>query len=104
MTLMLAEIVLLSLATWRVSVALYYEYGPWDWFARLRTRAGVYDPDKGFWGKQLSCFWCCSFWAALIVLLLWVLCWPFVVVLALSGAVTILAKGGRIIWREMSDG
>ena len=102
----IADIIILALATWRVSIALYFEYGPWDWFVRLRTWAGVYDPDdtKGFWGKQLSCFWCCSFWAALVVLLLWVICWPLVVVLALSGAVTVLAQGGRIIWREMVDG
>ena len=56
----LADLALLSLATWRVSVALYYEYGPWDLLVRFRTWAGVYDADKGFLGKQLACFWCCA--------------------------------------------
>ena len=94
---------ILALATWRLSIALYYEHGPWDSLDRLRTRAGVYDAEKGFWGAQLSCFWCCSFWASLLALALYVAWWPLLLPLALSGAVTLMAYGGRIIWHMMTD-
>lgn len=90
-----------ALATWRIASALYYEYGPWDVFARLRNWAGLNSP---FWDKQLACFWCCTVWAALLVLpfyLWWI--WPLVPV-ALSGAAVLLTHGGRVIWREMADG
>jgi hypothetical protein len=88
------------LATWRIAAALYFEYGPGDAFLRLRQRA---DDSSPFWSKQLNCFWCCTFWAALLVLpfYLW-LAWPLYPV-AFSGAAVLLTHGGRIVHKEMID-
>ena len=89
------ELALAILATWRLSVWLWYERDT-SWgrgLARLWPWAG----------RQLACFWCVSFWVGLAVTPLfgvswaeWVL-WP----LALSGAVLLLSGGGRLIWREI---
>lgn len=97
----LIDLALAILATWRIASALYYEHGPGDVFLRLRNWAGLHSP---FWYEQLSCFWCCTMWAALVVLpfYLW---WTLPLVpLALSGAAVLLSYGGRVIWREMADG
>ena len=86
-------LVVAALATWRVAVWLWTEKSGqgarellcgWPWAAR-----------------QVSCFWCVSFWAAVpcaIVAWLW---WPALVPLALSGAAMLLSGGGRIVWKEM---
>lgn len=92
-----------ALATWRIAAMLYYDAGPRDCFERLRYRAGVYVEPKPFWGKQLGCFWCCTFLAALPCALLAWLWWPALLPFALSGAAALLSGGGRIIWREMVE-
>lgn len=88
------------LATWRIAAALYYEHGPWDTWRNLREWADEYSP---FWSKELNCFWCCTGIAALLVLpfYLW-FPWPLYPV-AFSGAAVLLAQGGRVIWREMTE-
>jgi hypothetical protein len=93
-----------ALATWRIASMLYYDHGPWDCFERLRLWAGAYVEPKGFWGKQLACFWCCTFWAALLCAVTAWLWWYALLPFALSGAAALLSGGGRIIWREMVDG
>lgn len=61
------------LATWRLTSLLYREDGPFDVFGKVRDLAGVrYDEmSKPFSdsqvGKALTCFWCTSIWAGLIV-------------------------------------
>lgn len=92
-----------ALATWRIAVMLYFEHGPWDVWDRLRYRAGVYEEPKPFWGKQLSCFWCCTFLAALVCAAIAWLWWYALLPFALSGAASLLSGGGRIIWREMVE-
>jgi len=88
------------LATWRIAAAVYYEYGPGDVFRGLRDWADEYSP---FWSKQLNCFWCCTLWAALLVLPFWLwFPWPLYP-LAFSGAAVLLSSGGRILWREISE-
>lgn len=96
----MVEFAVAVLATWRIAAALYYEFGPWDVFLRLRNRAALTSP---FWDKQLACFWCCTFWAALIVLPFYLWFWWPLLPMAFSGAAILLASGGRIIWREMTD-
>lgn len=62
------DILILTLATWRVSSLLASEAGPWDVFGRLRHRAGVRygDDDQPYGTNQLArgllCVWCCSLW------------------------------------------
>jgi len=94
------------LATWRVAVMFYMEAGPKDVFERLRYRSGVYKEEqyRGFWGKQLSCFWCISLWAGAFCALFGLLWWPVLLPLALSGAAMLLSYGGRIVWHEHTQG
>ncbi len=64
------------LATWRVASLLYKEDGPWEVFAQIRDIAGVrFDElsrpvSDNQVGKMLTCFWCTSIWAAILVGLL----------------------------------
>lgn len=70
------EILLSSLAVWRISSLLVREDGPGDVFAKLRTITGVrYDEYSSPYGTNflsslLSCVWCTSVWVALIVAIL----------------------------------
>lgn len=101
-------LIIAILATWRISSMIYYEYGPWDIFLKIREAAGVQFTDEtgrplSFWGKQLKCFWCITFYVAFIV-------WPVTVYVswalvpfALSGGALLLSQSGRIIWHEMTD-
>src|SRR4030042_5763963 len=61
------------LATWRLTNLLHKEDGPFDVFGKLRDLAGVrYDEmsnpvSDSQIGKMLSCFWCTSITASVIV-------------------------------------
>lgn len=96
------------LATWRITALLYYDYGPWDVFLKLRERAGVWIVDENgkpvtFWGKLFTCFWCLSLWVGLCVTPLALWCWWILLPFALSGAAVLLSGGGRVIWRTMAE-
>ena len=49
------DLVLGTLAVWRITHLLQAEDGPWDVVVRLRRRTGT-----GFWGQLLDCFYCLS--------------------------------------------
>ena len=53
------RLVLVVLATWRVTHLLAFEDGPGDVVATLRQRLG-----NGFFGKLMDCFYCMSLWVA----------------------------------------
>ena len=53
------ELLLGTLAVWRVTHLLQAEDGPGDVVVHLRRRAGT-----GFWGQLLDCFYCLSVWIA----------------------------------------
>jgi hypothetical protein len=61
------------LATWRLTSLLHNEDGPFDMFALARDAAGVrYDElsrpvSDNPVGKALTCFYCTSVWAGLII-------------------------------------
>jgi hypothetical protein len=60
------EIVVLGLATWRISSMLVDEDGPFTVFARVRHLIGVrfdemsYPVGKNWVADQLTCIWCTS--------------------------------------------
>jgi len=98
------NILLLVLATWRLSSLLVFEDGPFEVFARLRRRVGIIqdpvDPDtrmaQGFFAELLSCVWCASFWVIIPMVALW---W------ALPEAVAVLAIwGGAVLIERWVDG
>lgn len=83
------RLVLVVLATWRVTHLLVFEDGPGDVVATLRQRLG-----NGFFGKLMDCFYCMSLWVAAPATFLltrswteWPLFW-----LALSGAASLLER------------
>ena len=55
--------VIAALATFRISVALAEEEGP---FGIFRAWRGALDPDQTTWlGRGVNCVFCVSFWVAL---------------------------------------
>lgn len=72
------ELILLSLATWRITSLLTEEDGPADIFVRLRKH---YNPLG-----VLDCFWCTSIWVA------WAISLDFIKGLALSALAIIIQK------------
>lgn len=107
-------LLLLALATWRLSSLLVSEDGPWRMFRRIRrwARAGEWSQKgmdgnrlcpaevqevmmnagrpEGFFSGLLSCIWCTSVWVAAGLTALYLI-WPpgavgFSLVFALSAA------------------
>ena len=96
----LLKLTVAILATWRISASLYYGKE----FEGLRYRLTAEMDDDGeplaFWGRQISCFWCVSFWVACVVCLVVAWWWYALCPLALSGGAVLLSYGGRTIWQE----
>lgn len=94
------QFVVAALATWRISASLYYGK-EFSWLRyRLTAETDTDDVPLKFWGRQIECFWCVSFWVALPVTAVAFVWWPVLVPFALSGAAVLLSGGGRTIWRE----
>lgn len=92
-----------ALATWRISASIYYgkEFEP---VRQYFTLAEDTDGQPLSWiGRQLTCFWCITFWVAWPVALVAWLWWPVLVPFALSGGAVLLSCGGRVIWRTMAE-
>ncbi|MFC1960980.1 hypothetical protein ACFLYO_09745 [Chloroflexota bacterium] len=60
-------VLLLMLATWRLSSLLVQEEGPHHVFDRLRALPYPVGGEMGV----LACVWCCSLWTAPLLILLW---------------------------------
>lgn len=123
----LVRLVVGALAIWRISVALWYENGPFDIYTSIRKYIEIRGMPKAvykegsevdlerclihnyFWEyiwEQSKCFWCVTFWVSLPISLLiifpwhqWVILIPF----ALSGIAILLGGAGRTIWRAGND-
>lgn len=81
------DLAILSLAAFRLSLLVSKEDGPYWIFQKLRR----IPPPKSSTRQGLSCQWCTSMWAALLIVLLflvWNNIWTmgFLYVLAVSGA------------------
>ena len=65
------ELMLIALATWRVSSLLVFEEGPFLVLVKMRSLAGVYydefsEPQgRNVFARALLCVWCISFWVAI---------------------------------------
>lgn len=90
---MLLEVVVLALATWRLTSLLVWEDGPFEVFARLRHRLGVrYDEASQMYGsnwfaKGVVCPACASVWFGALWAVAYFL-WADVVWLALPLALS----------------
>lgn len=67
-------IVILGLATWRISSLLVNENGPFHVFRKIREMAGIkYQDDfkylvpSTFFAELLDCVWCSSVWVSFFV-------------------------------------
>ncbi len=63
------QIIIGSLAVWRLSHALVKENGPRDWFVRYRARLARKQKRSGGLFDLFSCVYCLSFWIGLIAAL-----------------------------------
>ena len=105
---MLADLVLLGLATWRLTKLVQDERGPFAVLERIREALGIgHDADGQpfFWpdtelGRLLSCHWCGSVWAAIGLVGLYLLVPKAGIVLALPLALSALSIG----WEEVVNG
>lgn len=67
------DLVVFSLASWRIASIITKEDGPFDIFVKFRSLLGVkYDiygnPIAESWiGRGISCLWCMSVWVAFFV-------------------------------------
>ena len=93
------NILILTLAIYRITLLLTKEDGPYYVFERLRNWAGVYyGPDNQAWGDNilaqiLSCFYCCSLWIAIFLSGIY---W-YSPLLAVSISIPFALSGGAII-------
>lgn len=79
----------LALATWRISLLLVKDEGPFAVFETLR-----YVVRDNQLGVLLACVRCASFWVAWVALgLAWLNLWWILAVFALSGAAWALQRG-----------
>jgi hypothetical protein len=71
------ELILITLATWRVSSLLVFEDGPFLLLMKMRSLIGVYydeysEPQgNNVFARALTCVWCSSIWVALVFTVLY---------------------------------
>lgn len=85
----LTNLLLLSLATWRIAHAFIWEIGPYEILVKVRGLFGVSEDSfthKYYW---TSCFLCTSFWVAILAM-----CLPVIVLVpfALSASAIIIER------------
>lgn len=102
------ELIVLALATWRVSSLLVREQGPFFIFQRLRGLTGItHDPFGGlvkipdtFFAGILSCVWCASIWVGAG----WVLAWYFLPKITVLVATIFALSSGAIVLDRLFEG
>jgi hypothetical protein len=99
------HILILILATWRISSLLATEPGPWDVFGKLRAFVGVRYGDGGapygtnVVSKAIICPWCSSIYIGAAWALFWWLAPAAAILLALPFALS----AGAIIVNEVVE-
>lgn len=89
MTLSPTDLLILSLATWRLAYMLAKETGPYDILTRFRARFVL--------GGLTSCVYCLSLWCAALLYLLWLT--PAVVLVYI-----LAASGGALLMYRYTGG
>lgn len=101
------ELLILVLATWRITSLVVEESGPWFIFERFRHLVGV-RVDKTYpnlkygrneFARGLLCFYCSSLWVGVLLSLLYILDSSSVVVLLLPFSLS----GGSILVSRVLD-
>jgi len=83
MTLDLTSLIILALATWRLSYMLTAESLPFNIGSKLRARFPL--------GGLTTCIYCMSVWVAILMLGLWYTdLYPIVYVLAITGGAMVM--------------
>jgi hypothetical protein len=56
------NLIILALATWRITSLLVDEYGPWDIFTKLRNKIGIKFNERSeeYATNELAKFWLCT--------------------------------------------
>jgi hypothetical protein len=98
------HILILILATWRISSLLATEPGPWDVFGKLRTLVGVrYDGGSPYGtnvvGKAIVCVWCNSLYIGAA----WALFWWLAPTAATLAAMPFALSAGAVIVNEIVE-
>lgn len=66
------DLIILGLATWRISSIVVNEDGPFDIFFKMRAKMGItaLDPvPETFWAGLFGCVYCLSVWVGAILIL-----------------------------------
>jgi hypothetical protein len=99
------HILILILATWRISSLLATEPGPWDVFGKLRTLVGVvYDVNgeahgTNVVGKAIICVWCNSLYIGAA----WAPAWWLAPTAATLVALPFALSAGAVIVNEVVE-
>ena len=75
----ISELIIFSLAVWRISSLFVNETGPLDIFVRIRKLSGIEHDEEGIpyliphnlFAGILSCVWCCSIWISIFWTVFW---------------------------------
>jgi hypothetical protein len=92
-------LIVLGLATWRISALLSREAGPFRIFEKIRILSGIKHDGDGsvfyipprFFAELLSCVWCVSIWVGTAWYLFWLLTPTFCVAIAIPFALSAVA-------------
>ena len=85
----LPDLLILSIATWRLANLIAREDGPYHLIGAFRSRFAILQRDD----RNHYCVYCTSVWVAIALTLLWLTpLQPVVWVLAISGAALMLAS------------
>jgi hypothetical protein len=90
MDMMTVNLLLIGLATWRLTSLLADEEGPWNIFGKLRKLLGVEPEGQNFFSKMFNCHFCLSMWSAIAVCLFYFLTSPVVVLPLAASAISIM--------------
>jgi len=107
------DILILALATWRLSHLLALEDGPWHILTRVRKLAGERLTEAGVpyaathLAEGVTCLWCNSMWFGCVFAILFATCGRIALVIALpfalSAAAIVIDSGIEAILRGIQE-
>lgn len=85
---LLDDLIVISLASWRLASLLVQEDGPNDIFAKLRA-AVMPEGEVSSLALVFTCVWCMSVWTAMVLTAVWVI-WQLPVLVLAASALAII--------------